>query len=76
MVSVKAQTVHVLFDATKGEMAGNADWVVDYDQTNLGVGSSGTYLTSSGNQSNPQRIPTPPQSGITPSTTETYWSGA
>ena len=71
-----AQTVHILFDATKAEMAGNADWVIDYDATTLGVGSSGPYLTSSGHQSNPQRIPTPPQSGITTSTTETYWSGA
>ena len=71
----KAQTVHVLFDATKGEMAGNADWVIDYDQSTLGVGSGGPYLTSSGHQSNPQRIPTPPQSGITASTTETYWTG-
>ena len=70
-----AQTVHVLFDATKAEMAGNADWVVDYDQSTLGVGSSGPYLTTSGHQSNPQRIPTPPQSGITSSTAETYWSG-
>ena len=68
--------VKILFDATKGEMSGNGDWVIDYDQTNLGVGSSGCYLTSSGHQSNPQQIPTPPQSGITSSTTDTYWSGA
>ncbi len=70
-----AQAVHILFDATKGEMAGNADWVIDYDQSTLGVGSSGAYLTSSGNKSNPQRIPTPPQSGITATTPETYWAG-
>ena len=68
--------VKILFDATKGEMAGNGDWVIDYDASTLGVGSSGTYLTSSGHQSNPQRIPTPAQSGITASTAETYWSGA
>jgi len=71
----KAQ-VKILFDATKAEMAGNADWVIDYDATTLGVGSSGAYLTSSGHQSNPQQIPTPAQSGITASTAETYWSGA
>lgn len=71
----KAQTVHILFDATKGEMAGNADWVIDYDQSTLGVGSGGPYLTSSGHQSNPQRVPTPSQSGITAATTETYWTG-
>ena len=70
------QTVHILFDATKAEMAGNADWVIDADQTTLGVGASGPYLTSSGHQSNPQQIPTPAQSGITASTPETYWTGA
>jgi hypothetical protein len=47
-----------LFDATKAETAGNADWVIDED--------NGT----------PQRIPTPAQSTITASTTETYWTGA
>jgi hypothetical protein len=67
--------VRILFDATKGEMAGNADWVVDYDQTTLGVGSGGAYITSPGHQSNPQQVPTPAQSGVTGSTPETYWSG-
>ncbi len=74
-LSANAQ-VKILFDATKAEMAGNADWVIDADQTTLGVGASGTYTTSSGHQSNPQRIPTPAQSGITASTSETYWTGA
>jgi Secretion system C-terminal sorting domain len=68
--------VRILFDATKGEMAGNADWVIDADQTTVGVGSSGAYLTSSGHQSNPQTTPTPAQSTITTSTPETYWAGA
>jgi hypothetical protein len=67
--------VRVLFDATKGEMSGNADWVIDYDQDNLAVGSSGAYITSSGRQSNPQRFPTPAQSTITETTTEGFWSG-
>ncbi|NDC40233.1 MAG: T9SS C-terminal target domain-containing protein [Chitinophagia bacterium] len=68
--------VKILFDATKGEMAGNADWVIDYDVANVGVGSTGTYTVSATNrQSNPQRIPTPAQSGITSSTPETYWTG-
>jgi Secretion system C-terminal sorting domain len=71
-----AQSVHILFDATKAEMAGNADWLIDADQTNLGVNSSGPYLTTPGHQSNPQRIPTPAQSGITTGTVETYWTGA
>ena len=45
-----------LFDATKAETAGNADWVLDAD-------------------SNPQRFPTPAQSNITASTTESFWRG-
>ena len=55
--------IKILFDATKDEMAGNADWVIDAD-------------SKSGGESNPQRIPTPTQSGITSSTSETYWTGA
>jgi len=47
-----------LFDATKSETAGNADWVIDEDN------------------STPQRIPTPAQSGVTSSTAETFWTGA
>ncbi|MFY7757008.1 MAG: hypothetical protein ACOVP9_01310 [Flavobacterium stagni] len=46
-----------LFDATKAETAGNADWILDADSTN------------------PQRIPTPAQSGITATTPESYWRG-
>ncbi len=44
----------ILFDNTKSETAGNADWIVDTDEP----------------------IPTPAQSGITGSTSETYWDGA
>lgn len=69
----KAQ-IKVLFDATKAEMAGNADWVIDADVHNLSVTSSG--ITTSGTESNPQRVPTPAQSGITAATSETYWQGA
>lgn len=70
----KAQ-IRILFDATKAEMAGNADWVIDADVYNLKANSNGT-VTTGGTQSNPQQIPTPAQSGITGSTSETYWSGA
>ena len=45
-----------LFDATKAETAGNADWVVDAD-------------------SFPQRFPTPAQSNVTATTTESFWRG-
>ena len=51
-----------LFDATKAETAGNADWVIDED-------GSGTSYT-------PQRLPTPGQSTVTSTTPETYWTGA
>ncbi|MGZ4048731.1 MAG: T9SS type A sorting domain-containing protein [Bacteroidia bacterium] len=69
------QTVKILFDATKAESAGNADWVIDSDLHNLGFGS-GPAVTGSGDESNPQRFPTPAQSGITSSTPETFWAGS
>lgn len=68
-----------LFDATKAEMAGNADWVIDADLHNIRI-SSGVYGSGvtniGGNESNPQRFPTPDASGITSSTPENYWQGA
>lgn len=70
-----SQPIKILFDATKAQMAGNADWVIDADLNNLGVGSGGTMVTGQGNEANPQQIPTPAQSGITSSTPETYWKG-
>jgi hypothetical protein len=63
----------VLFDATKREMGGNADWVIDTDLWNQ---SMPAYpCTGSTNESNPGRYPTPAQSGIGPSTPGTYWTG-
>ncbi len=47
-----------LFDASQGETAGNADWVIDEDN------------------STPQRFPTPLQSTVTSTTSNTYWTGA
>ncbi|MBC7524671.1 MAG: T9SS type A sorting domain-containing protein [Flavobacterium sp.] len=63
----------ILFDNTKAETASNADWTIDSDLFNLGIGSSGSYI--GGSQSNPQRYPTPAQSTITATTPETYWTG-
>jgi hypothetical protein len=71
---VLAQTVKVLFDATKAETAGNADWVIDEDLNNMTWNPNATI--GSGNEGNAQRYPTPAQSGITASTLETYWKGA
>ncbi len=68
--------IKVLFDASKAEMAGNADWVIDADVYNLGVNGAHQMAVGSGNESNPQRIPTPAQSGINTSTSQTYWKGA
>jgi len=70
------ETNKVLFDATKAEMAGNADWVIDSDLNNVGTGSGGKMVAGSGTDSNPQRLPTPSQANVTTSTTETYWQGA
>ena len=57
-VSIIATNKKFLFDATKAETAGNADWVIDEDN------------------SIPQRIPTPLQSNITSTTSESFWTGA
>ncbi len=64
-----------LFDATKAEMASNADWVIDADQHNIGFNGS-SAVVGNGNESNPQQFPTPDQSTVTSSTPETYWDGA
>lgn len=74
---VSRAQVKILFDATKAESAGNADWVLDADLHNIdwyptATTGTGSFYTAS----NPQRIPTPAQSGITSSTAETYWNGA
>jgi hypothetical protein len=74
-IQVNAQTVKILFDASSAQMAGNADWVIDADTRNIKTGTGG-IMTTGGNESNPQRIPTPAQSGITATTAETYWAGA
>lgn len=66
----------VLFDATKAQMAGNADWVIDADVNNVGTGATGLMVVGAGTDSNPQRFPTPSQANITPTTPETYWKGA
>ena len=71
-----AHAARFLFDADHGETAGSADWVIDADVRNLSWTSAGTFTTSSGSDSNAQRIPTPAASGIVSNTPETYWAGA
>jgi len=63
----------ILFDATKHEMAGNADWVIDADAWSLNLPAY--PCTGNTNESNPGRFPSPPQGGITPATPETFWTG-
>jgi len=72
---VSAQTVRILFDATKAETAGNADWVIDADVHDLGY-STGPAVKGGGNESDPQNLPTPAQSTVTSTTVETYWEGS
>jgi hypothetical protein len=71
--NINAQ-IKILFDATKAETAGNADWIIDADLFNIGY-SAGPANVGGGNEANPQRIATPAQSGITASTSESYWKG-
>ena len=75
----ETQAAKFLFDATKAEMSGSADWVIDADSHNLNVTSgngSGRVMSSNSYDSNPQKVPSPAQSGITAATSETYWQGA
>lgn len=67
------RAANVLFDATKHEMGGNADWVIDADLWNQNMPAY--PCTGTTNESNPGRFPTPPQSGVTAATPETYWTG-
>ena len=72
-ISVEGQ-VKILFDASKAETAGNADWVIDADTHNLGF-NNGPAVVGQGNESNPQILPTPGQSTVGASTAETFWEG-
>jgi len=74
-LSLSAQSIKVLFDATKAETANNADWVIDADLHNLGY-QGGPASVGGGNEANAQRVPNPPQSAVTASTNGTYWNGA
>ncbi|WP_461135480.1 hydrolase [Spirosoma lituiforme] len=61
-----------LFDASKRENAGSADWQIDADGTeNVPMYTGGTTVELLA-----QRFPTPSYTGITASTPETYWRGA
>ena len=78
MATTTMAQVHnkVLFDATKAQMAANADWIIDASTYNIGTGTNGAMTVGAGNEANPSRYPSPAQSGITSTTAETYWKGA
>lgn len=71
--SVVNAQIKILFDASKAEAAGNADWIIDADANNIGYFNGPAQI--GGTESNPQRIPTPLQSTITSSTLESTWMG-
>ena len=64
----------ILFDGSKHEMGGNADWVIDADTHDLAIPAWSACTNT--NESNPQRFPNPDQSTVTSATPETYWVGA
>ncbi|WP_211660274.1 hypothetical protein [Pedobacter nototheniae] len=61
-----------LFDASKLENAGSADWQIDAD----GTEKVPSYTGGTTSELAAQRFPTPSYTGITASTPETYWKGA
>ena len=67
--------IKILFDATKAQTAGNADWQIDADLYNVSYGSGNPSTNGSGTEANPQRFPTPSQSTIDSLTPESYWKG-
>ena len=64
----------VLFDARHHQTAGEADWIVDADSSQLRFRNFECSSATTAHHS-AQRFPTPPQSGIGPDTPETFWTG-
>lgn len=65
----------ILFDATKAQTAGNADWQIDADIFNIKFINGQAVVTNNGREANPQRFPTPPASEIDPQSPEDFWKG-
>ena len=61
-----------LFDASKRQNAGSADWQIDADGTEYVP----IYTGGTTQETMAQRFPTPSYTGITAGTPETYWRGA
>lgn len=73
ITTISFSQTKILFDATKAEAAGNADWVIDADNHNIGYFNGPAQL--GGTESNAQKTPTPLQATITATTAENYWNG-
>jgi len=59
-----ADGAYFLWDASRENMAGNADWVIDADRH-----------AGQPPESDPDRFPSPDQSSVSGSTPESYWRG-
>ncbi|MBS1646911.1 MAG: T9SS type A sorting domain-containing protein [Bacteroidetes bacterium] len=78
---IPSNNIKILFCATEGQSSGNSDWVVDADTDNIAYTGPGGLPVRSGSSSNgwhsnAQRFPTPAQSGVSSTTTESYWTGS
>ncbi|HXB39195.1 MAG TPA: T9SS type A sorting domain-containing protein [Bacteroidia bacterium] len=76
-IGVKAQSPgqkKILWDCSHSETAGNGDWCIDADVWNLAWNPNA--CVGCGSKSDPQRYPTPAQTTVVSTTTETYWTGA
>ena len=73
-VSTVSAQIKILFDCTKAQTAGNADWVIDADVHDIYWGPNAQV--GGGHASDPQRFPTPLQNTVTSTTAETYWEGS
>ncbi len=62
--NASCRAARFLWDASKENVAGNADWVIDADR-----------YTGQPPESAPDRFPSPAQSSVTASTPESYWRG-
>jgi hypothetical protein len=71
--TISEAQIKILFDASKAEAAGNADWVIDADANNIGYFNGPAQI--GGTESNPQRTPTPLQATITSASLESTWMG-
>jgi len=75
LISLPLCAADILFDGSHGEMSANADWVIDADAWDLYMHHYPCGGSDYADEANPQRYPTPDQTGVTGATAETYWTG-